>query len=528
MNFPEIRIEFNKTNSTNYKSAMAIFSKFEDFNSVDGLNSFTLDFESMPFDFNAIQFYLKIITKWKNTKIYIDNKLSNNFYLRKLFDIFLCYNSYKNAANQSLHCFVDGLLGIEGWGCSHFMNIHRHLPKAFSDIGYYNNIHYWYEYGNLENKVWKVHKDKILSLLKAEATEMGMIYCPIFNISKLEKYVEYLPETINPDENSDWEFVYKETDNGFMKDKVIVGVRPSGLMKYWESRDIPNKEIKEDYKNKDERYVPDVNFEDIGGLGDTLTKIREVIELPMKKPELFKTLNIQPHKGILLSGPPGCGKTLIAKAIAKEVNAHFIAVNGPEIISMWVGQSEENLRNIFSEAKKYAPSIILFDEIDSIARKRIGGVFGRHDDQLVNQLLTLLDGFETNNDVIILGTTNRPELLDEAVMRPGRFDYNLEIKKPTLEGCKEILSIYIKNMPIDKNFNLDKFTEKLLGLSGADISFIATEAAYNCMRRNIDTKNVIVNNTDINYENIIINEDDFNRALEQLIGRNEKPENYIL
>jgi transitional endoplasmic reticulum ATPase len=452
MNYPEIKFEFYKTNSVNYKSVIALFSKFDDFKTVGGLNSFSINFMALPFEINIIQYYIDIITKWKNTRILINNNISDRFKLKKFFDVYICSEFYKNAVNRETYCFIDALRGKEGWGCKYLADIHRHLPRSFSEISYYNTTRYWFEYGAMiNNEVWQVHKDRILARLKESVNEMGIIYCPIFNMEKIEHYVDVLPETINPEEDEDWEFIARDADNGFSRESRIIGVRPKGLLCYWEGLGEPYKEINEENKKKNGRYVPNVNFEDIGGLGNTLIKIREVIELPMKQPKLFKELNLPPHKGILLSGPPGCGKTLIAKAIAKEVNAHFIAINGPEIVSCWVGESDRNLRDKFSEAKKFAPSIILFDEIDSIARKRIGGEYGRHDDQLVNQLLTLLDGFETNNDVMILGTTNRPELLDEAVMRPGRFDYHLIIDKPDLQGCKEILNIYIRNRPVRQN-----------------------------------------------------------------------------
>jgi len=529
MNFPEIKIEFNKTNSVNYDSVIAIFSKFNDFKTTGKLNTFSINFNEIPFEINIVYYYIEIISKWKHTKIIIENEISSRFQLKKIIDIYQCSKNFINAVNQNTYCFIDGLMGKEGWGCKFISNIHRHLPKAFSEISYYNSVHYWYDYGcMIDDRMWKVHKDKVLSILKKEATQIGVIHCPVFDMNKLEEYVGFLPEIINPEDNNDWEYVYKDSDNGFTKTSKIVGIRPSGLMGYWESRGLPNKEIGQDYKNEKDRYVPDVSFEDIGGLGKTVNIIREVIELPMKKPELFKKLNLPPHKGILLTGPPGCGKTMIAKAIANEVNAHFIPINGPEIVSCWVGESDRNLREKFSEAKKYAPSIILFDEIDSIARRRIGGEFGRHDDQLVNQLLTLLDGFEANENVKILATTNRPELLDDAVLRPGRFDYHIIIDKPDIQGCKEILKIYIKDMPIDDSFDIDGFAKKLFGRSGADISFITREAAYNCMRRNVNTKELILNDVEVDYDNLVIIEDDFNKALEKLGEKITKPENYIL
>jgi SpoVK/Ycf46/Vps4 family AAA+-type ATPase len=277
-------------------------------------------------------------------------------------------------------------------------------------------------------------------------------------------------------------------------------------------------EKKDEEDEKKNRNIPKVTFSEIGGLGDVLIKIREIIELPMKLPELFIYLGIIPHKGILLFGPPGCGKTLIAKAIAHEINAHFINIKGPELLSKYHGQSEENLRNIFDEAKKLQPSIIFFDEIDAIAQNRSSDETLRFDSRFVNQLLTLMDGVEDYGNIRVIASTNRPELLDNALLRPGRFDYQLEISKPTLQGCKEIFNIYTKKMPIDNKFNTELFPEKLFGFTGADIAFIIRESAYNCIRRNIDIEETITKEQDVNYETLIIDENDFELALKMIKG----------
>jgi transitional endoplasmic reticulum ATPase len=526
MKFPEIKVEFNKTNSTNYQGAFAIFNKFDSFKTDGKVNSFLIDFYKLPYTFDVVEHYLEIIKKWKNTKIIINSEISDARQLRKLYDIYQCSELHKDAVNRETYCFRDALMGIEGWGCKHLKGIKRHLPATYREMNYYNQNTHWFEYGEIINdKIWQVHKDRILKKLIESANDLGVIHCPVFSMEKLEHFVKILPDTINPEKDEGWEYINKIADNGFSKEARIVGVRPKGLGGYGEEKttiDITTGTEKETKAEKG-RYVPDVKFEDVGGLGDSLQTIRDVIELPMKRMDLFRVYDVPPHKGILLTGPPGCGKTMIAKAIANEVNAHFIAVNGPEILSMWVGGSEANLRGIFSEAGKYAPSIILFDEIDSIAKKRTGSPMGVHDDKLVNQLLTLLDGFETNENVKVLATTNRPEMLDEAILRPGRFDYIITINKPDLQGCKEILGIYTKKKPLDKGFDLDLFAEKLVGLSGAEIFFIVREAALNSIRRNVDTKTAVTADIEIDYNNLFINEDDFNKAY--LTAKNKKPDN---
>ncbi len=211
--------------------------------------------------------------------------------------------------------------------------------------------------------------------------------------------------------------------------------------------------------------VPDVTYEDIGGLKDVIQKIREMIELPLKHPEIFEKLGIEPPKGVLLYGPPGTGKTLLAKAVANEANAHFIAINGPEIMSKYYGESEERLREVFKEAEENAPSIIFIDEIDAIAPKR-SEVTGEVEKRVVSQLLTLMDGLKSRGKVIVIGATNRPDALDPALRRPGRFDREIEVGVPDRQGRKEILQIHTRGMPIEPEFrksDVKRILEELRG-----------------------------------------------------------------
>ena len=196
-------------------------------------------------------------------------------------------------------------------------------------------------------------------------------------------------------------------------------------------------------------------YEDIGGLGDQLLKVREMIELPLKHPILFRRLGIDPPKGVLLHGPPGTGKTMIAKAVANETNAHFTSINGPEIISKYYGESEKQLREIFDDAASNAPAIIFVDELDSIAPKR-EDVSGEVERRVVAQLLTLMDGMQGRDNVVVIGATNRPDAIDQALRRPGRFDRELEIGVPDKNGRREIVNIHTRGMPIADDFDMDR------------------------------------------------------------------------
>mgnify|MGYP001034145991 CR=1 FL=1 len=231
-----------------------------------------------------------------------------------------------------------------------------------------------------------------------------------------------------------------------------------------------------------ELAIPRVTYEDIGGLSEVITRIREMIELPMKHPELFRHLGIEPPKGVLIHGPPGTGKTLLAKAVANESNAYFTSIAGPEIMSKFYGESEERLRQVFKEAEEHAPSIIFIDELDAIAPKR-GEVTGEVERRVVAQLLALMDGLKTRGQVVVIGATNRPEAVDPALRRPGRFDREISIRIPDRSGRKEILQIHSRGMPITEDVNLDEFAEITHGFSGADIAALCREAAMKALRR---------------------------------------------
>jgi len=265
------------------------------------------------------------------------------------------------------------------------------------------------------------------------------------------------------------------------------------------------------------RGVPQVTYEDIGGIRDEIKKVREMIELPLRHPEIFEKLGIEAPKGVLLYGPPGTGKTLLAKAVANESNAHFISISGPEIMSKFYGESEARLREIFKEAREKAPSIIFVDEIDSIAPKR-EEVTGEVERRVVSQMLSLMDGLEARGKVIVISATNRPNAIDPALRRPGRFDREIEIKVPDKKGRKEILQIHTRNMPLRDEgsdaVNIDKISAVSHGYVGADLEYLCKEAAMKCLRRllpelNLEEEKIPPETLD----KLIVNYEDFTKAL---------------
>ncbi len=231
-----------------------------------------------------------------------------------------------------------------------------------------------------------------------------------------------------------------------------------------------------------EELAPEVAYEDIGGLDEEIKKVREMVELPLKHPEIFERLGVEPPKGVLLHGPPGTGKTLLAKAVANETNSHFILINGPEIMSKFYGESEANIRKKFEEAEKNAPSIIFIDEIDAIASKR-EETRGEVERRVVAQLLALMDGLQSRGKVVVIAATNVPNILDPALRRPGRFDREIEIGVPGKKGRLDILKIHTRNMPLDKNVNLNELVDLTYGFVGADAASLAKEAAMIVLRK---------------------------------------------
>ena len=266
----------------------------------------------------------------------------------------------------------------------------------------------------------------------------------------------------------------------------------------------------------DKGDVPKVSYDDIGGLGDAVKKIREMVELPLRHPELFKRLGVEAPKGVLLHGPPGTGKTMLAKAVAGETSSNFISIGGPEIVSKFYGESEGKLREIFKEAEENAPSIIFIDEIDSIAPKR-DEVNGEEERRIVAQLLSLMDGLNSRGKVVVIGATNRPNSIDEALRRPGRFDREIEIGIPDRDGRLEILQIHTRGMPLDEDVDLKWLADKTHGYAGADISALTKEAAMAALRRvlpDVDLEAEEIPREVLN--NILVTKDDFRNALKDM------------
>ncbi len=305
---------------------------------------------------------------------------------------------------------------------------------------------------------------------------------------------QYLAESLNGQLMSKGDIIPLNV-MGQRIDLVVISTDPSGPIII---NDATKVSVSEDsakaVQASQEGKVPSITYEDIGGIRNEIARVREMIELPLRHPELFKRLGVEAPKGVLLHGPPGTGKTLLARAVANETNANFYSIGGPEIMSKYYGESEEKLRNVFEQAEKNAPSIIFIDEIDSIAPKR-EEVSGEVERRIVAQLLSLMDGLKSRGKVVVIGATNRVNAIDPALRRPGRFDRELEIGVPDREGRLEILQIHTRGMPLAKDVNLEKLADISHGFVGADLQSLSKEAGMRSLRR-------ILPNLDLSSESI--------------------------
>lgn len=293
---------------------------------------------------------------------------------------------------------------------------------------------------------------------------------------------------------------------------VVVSTQPRGIVQMTEETVV---ELRPQFEEPKEARRADVTYDDIGGLGSSVDQVREMVELPLRHPELFQRLGIDPPKGVLLYGPPGTGKTLLARAVANETEANFYHIAGPEIMGSRYGESEERLRQVFQEASQNAPSIIFIDEIDSIAPKR-EQVTGEVERRIVAQFLTLMDGLEPRQNIVVIGATNRRDAIDEALRRPGRFDREIVIGVPDQNGRREVLAIHTRGMPLAEGMDLDEIARTTYGFVGADLGALVREAAMDALRRILPNINLREGIPAEVLEKLSVGQDDFLSAMKRI------------
>ncbi len=386
-------------------------------------------------------------------------------------------------------------------------------------------------------QAWRSNQDSgtaVIKIEKAIRRNAGVGLDDIVEVTKVEKIISAKSITISLSENLPDDYfaqILRAMDNKIVGrgDIIPVSIGFGNYITIKVEEIIPStpaivttttKILKGEKQTGDYREDTkniEVSYEDIGGLSEPIRKIREMVELPLKFPEIFDHLGISAPKGVLMFGPPGTGKTLLAKAVATETNSHFITINGPEIMSKYYGESEEKLRSIFMEAKNEAPTIIFIDEIDAIAPKRSESG-GETERRIVAQLLTLMDGLDDRGQIVVIAATNRPNSVDEALRRGGRFDREIEIGVPDKKGRAEILEIHTRGMPLSSDVNIENIAERLHGYVGADIAILVKEAAMVSLRRNIPETNI---NEGFPLDGVTLNKiqvtmDDFLKAMEEV------------
>lgn len=433
--------------------------------------------------------------------------------------ILRCSLKRSSSTQNGQYCFLED--GREGWGCHHLKSPSRYVPPFHR-----RDLHdAWYRYGTFsENRIWSLDRDRLRTVLEKDWESKGLELCEYFNPSRIDQILESLPGQIDPSKDPSWKTTeVRRIGNGDMQ-SMTLRLEPE----YWnDSGELNHPETdpgrggighmggenREDQTEDGIRNIPETRFDEIAGLDRIVDRIREILELPLARPGLLKHFGIRPHRGVLLYGPPGCGKTLLARAVAHEVQAHFILVNGPELLSKWHGESEENLRKIFEEAREKSPSIIFFDEFDALASVRSNHT-GGYESKMVHQLLTLMDGVELYSQISVVAATNRKDSLDPALLRPGRFDSLLEVGPPDESAILDILKISTRKMPLAGGLDLEEFVAPLVGKSGAQVDYIAREAAYQALRRSVGLQEALLepDREDYDYR---IETDDFREALKQ-------------
>ncbi|MBT3319685.1 MAG: 26S protease regulatory subunit [Clostridia bacterium] len=508
----EIKVIFYKSSSRFYQEICQLCEEeFENYIHDNSSDVLKLSYSELQENLIVFKRLFETTKRWKKTEYYLNNIEILKSEIDCIFEVMECNQRFEIQTIDNEYCYENC-----GWGCSLLRSIQ--LRNEYS-YGYYRPDFSWYDFGSFIDDRWVINHKLITETLNEEVDKKHINLCSNFDFARIQTIINDLPEFVVVDDGGSWKYKYRSAPVG-MTQTEIIGIEPKKEDNRFSQGLSINTMISDgidDTEDKSQKYIPDVTFEDVGGIDNIVQEVREVIELPIIANNIFEHYHIKPHKGILLYGPPGCGKTLIAKAIANEINAHFVTVNGPEIINKFLGQSEANLRAIFEEAKKLTPSIIYFDEFDSISARR-DAEHNPLNTTIVNQLLTLMDGIGTTEGICVIASTNRIDIIDEAIKRPGRFDYKIEVEKPTLEGRKKIFHIHTDKMPVDTAFNKDDFVEKnLTGLSGADIAFVAAEAAYNSIRRTIDMDVIFQSNDDIlmTVDNIIVDLD-FQKAIKKL------------
>jgi transitional endoplasmic reticulum ATPase len=474
----DIRVTFRRTGSPAFTEALELARAMPSFReSQDRPREFSVSFSQ-----DQLEGYDRLIGKvggWANTRLHLNGQPVER---ERLDGLLACYRQRLQAPDRRAYC-AGAAVHETRVGPARQLFPCRMIPISEG------NHRGWFQFGRLtRERVFVVDKGQLRQAVNESLQRSLAVHCPALFPAEIDNIIDRLPDRIDPKSDPQW--IYKEGwHNGQF---VPVGVEKRGRQSAERSQADRSPaalvhEVGRSAKpgataaQAPTRAVPTVRWRDIGGLGPQIKLVRENLELPLRYPGVFERLGVQARCGLLLSGPPGTGKTLIAKALASECNAHLCLINGPEVLSKWHGESEANLRRVFEEARDLQPSVVLIDEIDSIAPDR-GRVSHSFEAVLVSQLLSLMDGLYDRGRVIVVATTNRPEHMDAALRRPGRFDLHMEIGLPDAAGREEILRIHTRSMPLLGDVDLTAVAAECAGFCGADLAALCREAGMECMR----------------------------------------------
>jgi len=479
-----IEISFGRSSSPNFEKAVKIASSLPGYNlEGEGKGSrhkitFKIDSHLLG-NWDKIGKLIDIVKSWKSFVLSLDGMSIPHWdFVNTVSAIYRCYQE------KVMHKLDDGYccgrLGLtsesEFFGCRHIGGVqlvgHAHYTRTVTPP--------WYKFGSLSDDLsyYAMDKASIEERLVNSAGRGLCKFCPAFDIDRVKSVIDTLPDKIFLGENSGYDVQYSEIDPN----------KPIGIERSRRSLTILTGLRRQDEESEvAQRNVPNTAFSDIAGQDKAVRIIKDLIQLPLSHPDYFRDLGVQAQAGVLLHGPPGNGKTLLAKAVAGESNAHFELINGPELLSQWVGESERNLRGVFERAQGYAPSVVFIDEIDSIAPSR-DHQMQHHNIQLVSQLLVLLDGFKARQNVVVVAATNRIDAVDSAILRSGRFDYHILVGLPDELGRLAILRIHTQKMNCEKSLCLEMVAELTKGFSGADLANLCREAGLIVIKKGIEDK----------------------------------------
>ncbi len=459
-----------------------------------------------PSTCNDLLALIGISSRWQTTQLTIGGEPIGRRELEsQLRGIFDCFQARSESQLGDDYCSGKQHPADEAsyFGCRRLGGLSRSIDRHDRDPK-------WFHYGELspDSSNFQVSKSTIAAKLEDRASRSMCRHCPAFHMERVRSDVESLPSEIALGQDSAFE-ISRSTVNPAR----VLGIQPRQDSIGGISLDLESiaRKISEDQDDSDEpassRTVPSVRYGDVAGMDRAVGEIRDVVELPIKQSEYFTALGLRPHRGVILYGPPGNGKTLLVKAVATESNAHLEIINGPEVLSKWVGESERNLRKIFDRAKKHQPSIVLIDEIDSISSAR-DEMSHHHDVVLISQLLALLDGIDDLGNVFVVGTTNRLDAIDAAIRRPGRFDYHIYVPLPDRGGRLAILGVHLSRLKFRGDSAPSWLADSTEGWSGAELAALCREAGLVAIKRAV--------RAGVAAESVLISDEDLRSAFAEL------------